>query len=465
MRIRSRVVLFLSALLATFGMMSAVALAMPGDLGISQPAPVFRLHKATLEPGAFALSQAGMWIQSDAGVGIDASSFDAAILPNGELRLANNTHHTMFSMDIDQVLVPAEHGGYAVYNTFDVGNNESAASIAPGEVGSEMIAPGGDKIVLGDVIVVLSDEKTLIQNEPYVQQAGGMVSAINRPIIAPKVTALGVSAFLPLHTYKVGFGYTVEKWYTAPVFDGHGLFPAVTDPETGFHPFAAIPASVRILPRLGDLPYDARRVNDVDKAGESWTHGSEYDGQDIFLSQTGNLTAWTDKGGNGLLTTLTQGDLPITWQLRPSLAAPASLRSAALTDDMLRAWEASWQAYYIGKGPKPTMPLAPGTNSPAPATSVVVNLPETKPATGPQSQVAVRIVSQRVVKIKFSKKVAKAFVRVNGRKFVAHRRAGRLVARVSLKGLMGYKGDYVTAVLRYKHQTGGWHQQIRMLAL
>ena len=465
MRIRSRFVLFLSALLATFGMMSAVALAMPGDRAISSPAPVFRLDKATLEPGAFALSQVGMWIQSDTGVGLDASSFDVSVLPSGELRLANNSHHTMFSMDIDQVLVPAEHGGYLIYNTFDVGNNESAASIAPGEVGSEMFAPGAGRIDASDVIIVLSDEATTIQNEPYLQEAGGIVSAKNRPIIAPKVTALGVSAIGPLHTYKVGFGYTVEKWYTAPVFDGHGLFPAVTDPETGFHPFAAIPAVVRILPRLGDLPYDARRVNDVDKAGESWTHGSEYDGQDIFLRQTGNLTAWTDSGGNGLLTTLTQGDLPISWQLRPSLAGPGSLRSAALTDDMLRAWEASWQAYYLGKGPKPTMPLAPGTNSPAPATTIVVNLPETKPVTGPQAQVAPAYISKRVVKVKFGKKVSKAFVRVNGRKFVAHRRAGRLVARVSLKGLQGTKGDYVTAILRYKHRTGGWHQQVRMLAL
>ena len=86
-------------------------------------------------------------------------------------------------------------------------------------------------------------------------------------------------------------------------------------------------------------------MNDVDKAGESWTHGDVDDGQDVFLRRTGDDTAWTDSNGNGLLTTLTQGDLPIQWSLRPSLAGPASFREAELTDDQLRAWNAAWQAY------------------------------------------------------------------------------------------------------------------------
>jgi hypothetical protein len=50
-------------------------------------------------------------------------------------------------------------------------------------------------------------------------------------------------------------------------------------------------------------------------------------------------------------------------------------RLATVADDMVRAWEASWQAYYDG-GPKPTMLLCPGTNSPAPDNVDVVNLPQ-----------------------------------------------------------------------------------------
>ena len=35
----------------------------------------------------------------------------------------------------------------------------------------------------------------------------------------------------------------------------------------------------------------------------------------------------------------------------------------------------SWQAFYDGTGPKPALPLAPGTNAPAPHAGVVVNVP------------------------------------------------------------------------------------------
>ena len=52
------------------------------------------------------------------------------------------------------------------------------------------------------------------QNEPYEQQANGMVSAKNRPILQPKVTAIGLSAVDGLNTFKVGFGYETEQWYS-----------------------------------------------------------------------------------------------------------------------------------------------------------------------------------------------------------------------------------------------------------
>ena len=55
--------------------------------------------------------------------------------------------------------------------------------------------------------------------------------------------------------------------------------------------------------------------------------------------------------------------------------------------DDLTAWNASWQAYYAGKGRKPSLPLAPGTNSPAPNPSItVVNQVEVRPASGAPQQ-------------------------------------------------------------------------------
>ena len=304
------------------------------------------------------------------------------------------------------------------------------------------------------------------------------MSAKNRPVIAPKVTALGVSAIEPLNTYKVGFGYAVESWYTMPTFDGHGLFPAVTDPEASAFGSDGLPNVVRLRARSDDLPYDSRRVNDVDKAGESWTHGDIDDGQDIFLRRSGDDTAWTDSNGNGLLTTLTQGDLPIQWSLRPSLAGPGSLREAELTDDQLRQWNADWQSYYRGEGPKPTLMLPPGTNSPTPDTTVIVNLPETNPA-GPAPQQPASVtnvsnvsttvnpgcVSNRVINVTFGKKVKKASVRIGNRVVKAHRSGGKLRARVSLKGMTGQPGDYVTTVVKTKKAHGKASERVRMFKL
>jgi hypothetical protein len=379
---RFRLALGVSAMVGAL-VLPAAAYAVPGDRAISDPAPGrFRLNERTLEPGCFS----PRFVPSN----IDLSSFDTDILPAGslpdaELRVANRSGDDLFSYNIDQVLVPSSFGGYNVYDDF----NRHGADIAPGEQEGELFAPDAnrngnpDPIENDDVILCVSDE-TSPQNEPYQQEDGGLVSAKNRVVIQPKVTALGVSAITNLRTYKVGFGYDTPTWYSMPDFDGHGLFAPVTDPEGSSFDSAGVPQVVRLRARGDGHPYDSRRVNDVDKAGESWAGPDADDGQDVYFRHGGDQTAWTDSNGNGLLTTLTQGDLPIKWTVRPSLASPGSIRSAELTDGALRAWEASWQAYYIGKGPKPTMPLAPGTNSPTPNTTVIVNLPESRPTSAPQ---------------------------------------------------------------------------------
>jgi hypothetical protein len=90
------------------------------------------------------------------------------------------------------------------------------------------------------------------------------------------------------------------------------------------------------------------------------------------------------RGPFGLLTFTTEGDLPISWAIKASLGPERDLRKVELTDDFLRDWERSWQAYYAGTGPKPTLRLAPGTNSPAPRPGAVVNLPVRATAAGTQ---------------------------------------------------------------------------------
>jgi hypothetical protein len=455
-----------TAVTGLLAMGAGSAMALPGDDGIKSSSP-FRLNAHKLEPGCFS----PRYVPSN----IDLSSFDMDNLPDEELRISNRSGSSLFSYNIDQVLIPSKFGGYRVYDSF----NRHGDDVAPGEQEGELFAPDAngngnpDPIENDDVILCVSDE-TSEQNEPYQQQDGGLVSAKNRPVIQPKVTALGVSAIEPLNTYKIGFGYAVNSWYSVPTFDGHGLFPAVTDPEASAFGADGLPNVVRLRVRLDDLPYDARRVNDVDKAGESWTHGDSDDGQDVYLRRGGDDTAWTDSNGNGLLTTLTQGDLPIKWTLRPSLASPGSLKSVSWTDQQLRDWEASWQAFYEG-GPKPTMPLAPGTNSPAPKTSVVVNLPESRPSSGaaqaPVSSstnttisVTNACVSNRKVKIAFSKRAKAGRVRFNGKTIKAKRIHGRLRATVSFRGMKAAPGSYA-AVVMHSNVHGKWSSQTRMFKL
>jgi hypothetical protein len=189
------------------------------------------------------------------------------------------------------------------------------------------------------------------------------------------VIACFVSAVEGLNTYKVGFGYTTEQWYEP--FAEVGLGP-ITDPmqfadHVVFHkngdPYAYLHKS---LPGT---------IN-----GGAWPAAF----QEALADQT--------KAPMDLFTFTAQGDLPLKWTVKPSLAPTSYSRSVALTDDALRAWEASWQAYYKG-GPKPAMPLAPGTNSPAPSSSVVVNAPEKAVTVNPPGPAPAQVVQVPVEKV------------------------------------------------------------------
>jgi hypothetical protein len=370
-----RFALFMSALLAVFSIGAASALALPGDHAIS--ASNFRLNDYTLEPGCFIPHR-------NAPVDVDSHLVFGVDSVTGEAHL---TVSDGAAFSIDQVLAPSPIDGYRVVNEFDTGTINNDPDIDPGQTATGITSPTRFVDTRDLIVCVSGGHGDAAQNEPYNQEDGGLVSAKNRPILVPHVTALGVSAIENLNTYKIGFGYSVEQWYSRPSFetseDGNGLLASVTDPNGFPSPTfgSSLPAFVALAPRPADFPYDARRVNDVDKAGESWTHGDPDDDQSILFKQGGDSTAWTDSHGNGLLTKLTQGDLPISWTLRASLASPDSERTVAFTDDDLRAWNKSWQDYYDCAGPKPTLPLAPGTNSPASDDGNDCNAPVKAPAT------------------------------------------------------------------------------------
>jgi hypothetical protein len=331
------------------------ALALPGDPAVDSSAP-FRLNQDTLEPGCWNGSRLG-----DVHFDVGSTEKEAHIsVRNGA------------SYSVDQVLIPSRTDGYKIYNTFDTGTINNDPDVDPNQTATDLGTSDGGRIASWDIIVCVSDHPDADQNEPYLQEAGGLVSAKNRPIIAPLVSCLGASAIQPLNTYKVGFGYAVERGY-----DPAGT----TDPNARDTNGDGIADAVRINPREDGGVFDARRVNDFDSFGEDFSGDKDDYGQTRLFSLAGDPTAWTLSNNDdpdtfwNLITFTAQGDLPLTWSVRASLAGSATLRSVTLDDDALRAWAASWQAYYEG-GAKPTMALCPGTNSPAPATTVVVNLPQ-----------------------------------------------------------------------------------------
>jgi hypothetical protein len=400
------------------------AMGLAGDPAVDSKSP-FRLNPHTLEPGCY--------IPGRGNVDID-THLDLTALVDGDI--AQELHATLDDgapFSVDQVLVPSKLDGYSVYNVFDTGSISTDPDIDPNQTGVDMFAPdsngidGADPIDKRDVIVCVSDHNDNVSNEPYVSEAGGLVAAKNRPIIVPIVSCLGVSAIEPLNTYKAGFGYTIERGY---VEDRFTALLGITDPNARDSDGDGVVDEVRLNPRE-DGVYDARRVNDVDSAGEAFSGDLDDYGQTRKFSLAGDPTAWTLSNNNdpdslfNLITFTTQGDLPISWTLRASLAQSSSKRMVSLTDDMVRAWEASWQAYYDG-GAKPTMALCPGTNSPAPDTTVVVNLPEETtgttppPAPGAPAQVITKeittvhtvagqtVVKQAAKKGKHAKKARKA---------------------------------------------------------
>ena len=310
---------------------SASAMALPGDNAIDDSSP-FRLNPYTLEPGCFTPGHRGS-VDPD-------SHIDLTALVDGDI--VEELHITVdhdSPISVDQVLVPGRYDGYSVYDTFDTGTSGTDADIDPNQTAVDLFAPDGSSwIANNDVVVCVSDHNDSVQNEPYIAQEGNLVAAKNRPIIAPSISCLGASAIEPLNTYKAGMGYSIERGY---VPDRFTALAGITDPNAVDVNGDGIPEFVRLNPRE-DGDYDARRVNDVDSFGEEFAGSQDDYGQTRKFSLAGDPTAWTLSNRNdpdtlaNLITFTTQGDLPLSWTLRASLAQASSERMVSLSDDMLR---------------------------------------------------------------------------------------------------------------------------------
>jgi hypothetical protein len=348
----------LAALAAGVGLMAfaSPAMALPGDAAIDSSSP-FRLNPYTLEPGCTTRAHTD-------------SHIDIAALVDGDLR--EELHVTVghdSPVSVDQVLVPGKGGGYAVYDNFPTAVSDEDDDIDPDITAFDLFGPEGTSFIANDdVIVCVSDHNDDYQNEPYVQEDHGLVAAKNRPVIEPKISCLGASALEPLNTYKVGFGYGATGY---DMDDRAVQLLGIRDPNAVDFNGDGTPDAVWIKTRE-DGYYDARRVNDMDSFGEEFGHNNIDDlGQTELFLLKGDDTAWTLSNNNypdtlsNLITFTTQGDLPLTWTVRASLAMSGTKHSVTVDDEFVRDWEADWQAYYDGAGPKPTLRLCPGTNSPA----------------------------------------------------------------------------------------------------
>ena len=259
----------------------------------------FRLNTRTLEPQCTSALAFGLRDVGDSNTSLD-------IL---------NTNPTF---SIDQMLVPGRHTGYQVVNQFDTGTITTDPDIDPGQTavsinGPQYRSPVTKLLVqddvdfpLANIIVCYSDHDDSGQNEPYAHSNGGPgandgvsdaneVYAKNRPIIKPTIASLGQGAVRGVKGYKLGLGYSVEKWYSTAntAAGGENTLLRLTDPMGflldklydrpvlgGTSTTATIDndaGHVSIPPRIAGPRFDAvtdgpgvLRVNDIDIASEDF---------------------------------------------------------------------------------------------------------------------------------------------------------------------------------------------------
>ena len=289
---------------------------------------------------------------------------------------------------------------------------------------------GPDPIDKDAVVVCTSDHNDDVLNQPYQKDVvPGEVATPDRPIIKPKVAALGVSAFAPLNTYKVGFGYDTVQWYEP--FAEKGVGP-ITDPQH-FHDHV-------MVKYRADQPGVAR-VNDFDEFGEEFndahTEKSGY-GQPVVFHKNGDDFAYLHKslpgtvdGGAwpvafqeafadqtsaaGLLTFTAKGDLPLKWtikavagyrRLQPyvtvgcRLPGQVGVRLAGVLQGWSQASDAAGTGHQLARpghrGGREPAEKAVTVNPPGPAPAEVVQVPVPVPVPAPAAAPVERVVTNTV---------------------------------------------------------------------
>jgi hypothetical protein len=476
-----RMPLVITAMTATMAFTAGPAFA---DGSMSQ----FRLDGRHLEPGCFVVGGHGQWRYENRDVDVDSH----LVFGKSYHDVSEDAHITVEDgapFSIDQVLIAGVGDGYKVYNEFDTGTVNNDPDIDPGQTATGLTA-NTKFIDERATIVCVSQDHANGDNRPYGQEDHGYVHVKDSVILAPSVTAFGQSAVKGLKTYRIGFGYGVERWYAG---------------------YRKNQDAISIFPNA-DGSYNARGVNDVDKAGESWSslftvsdESDASDGQTFLFHKSGDMTAWADSSLAGytldnehryLLTDLTQGDLPMSWTLRPALAPSANKRTATMTLADFFAWNKSWQDFYAGKAGMPgtvsgTLPLAPGTNSPeiSPTITVVNNVTVTAPLPTPSNPTPAPVVtvnptpvtvsgpaavtvggvtpaganaiakatddtctSHRVIQFTWPRGDKKTHIRFRGHSVKGKMRNGHMRATADFRGYKANRGDlFKVAVLSKRH--------------
>ena len=114
---RFRLVLFLSALAATFAVGTTASLADSsyGDKAVADDVPTFRLNPYTLEPGCY----------------LARDLADAHVDFGDSVKSAHIQVRPRANFSVDQALIPGKKSGYVVYNTFDTGDQANDPDIDP----------------------------------------------------------------------------------------------------------------------------------------------------------------------------------------------------------------------------------------------------------------------------------------------------------------------------------------------
>ena len=258
----------MAAVTAAMAFTAGPAFALPGDRAIDDSSP-FRLDERNLEPGCFHPGRGP--------VDLDTPHRPDVSRARGHRPRAARHRRRRLAVQRRSGARPSAIDGYEVYNTFETAPDD-AADIDPNYTAVDLFAPdsndldGPDPIDTNDVIVCVSDHGVAAERAVPV---GGRRPRVCQEPADPRPQGHGlrrqrdlepedVQDRLRLHRRAVVQGSDLRRREHVPVP------PTVPTPTRSRRPRSAAICRdfVSLFPRA-DGDYDARRVNDVDKARSS----------------------------------------------------------------------------------------------------------------------------------------------------------------------------------------------------